>query len=68
MSLNRRLDRLEQSTGEPAGYQVSYVDPSAPADPPDRFQSEAAAQAWRDEHMGPDGFHLIIVKYTDEAP
>jgi hypothetical protein len=43
------------------------VDPTRPADPPERFQSEAASQAWHDEHMAADGFHLIIVKYTDEA-
>jgi hypothetical protein len=67
MTLDRRLTDLEHSTGEPAGYQVSYVDPTRPADPPKRFQSEAAAEAWHDEHMGPDGFHLIIVRYTDEA-
>jgi hypothetical protein len=67
MSLSRRLTDLEQSTGEPAGYQVSFVDPDEPPDPPERFQSEAAAQAWHDEHMRPDGFHIIIVKYTDEA-
>ena len=51
MSLDRRITDLERKQGRDTDRPlIALITPGRPAEPPDRFPSEAAMMAWCDAH------------------
>lgn len=62
MTLSKCLDNLEAQAGSGRDTHFIFVDP----DPPSRFQSRAAAEAWIEDL--PDDDYVILVTYSEEDP
>ena len=61
MTLDNRITNLEDAHGAPEPRPLfAMIAPGKPPDPPDRFRSEDALQAWCSEHDTPRPLVVVV--------